>query len=45
MHAHVSIPSSTPFHVMGDISKESLVRSSSQLVTKAKRPRDDTTLA
>ena len=34
MHARVSIPSSNPFHVIGTISKESLVWSFVQLVTK-----------
>ena len=45
LHAHVSIPSSFHFYVMRVIRKESLVRSSSQLVAKTKRPRDDATLA
>ena len=45
LHAHVSIPSSFHFYVMRVIRKESLVRSSSQLVVKTKRPRDDATLA
>ena len=45
LHAHVSIPSSFHFYVMSVIRKESLVRSSSQLVTKTKRPYDDATLA
>ena len=43
--AHVSIPSSFHFYVMRVIRKESLVQSSSQLVAKTKRPRDDATLA
>lgn len=43
MHAHVSIPSSTPFHVICAISKEYVVRSFTQLMAKAKRPRDDST--
>ena len=38
MHAHIPIPSSTPFRMMGAISKESMVRSFTQLVAKAKRP-------
>ena len=45
LHAHVSILSSSHFYVMSVIRKESLVRSSSQLVAKTKRPRDDATLA
>ena len=43
MHAHVSIPSSTPSYAMIAISKESFVRSSTQLVANAKCPQDDST--
>ena len=42
---NVSIPSSSHFILMGAIGKESMARSSSQMVAKSKRPQDDTTPA
>ena len=40
-HVHVTIPLSSPFYVMGAISKESILRSDAQLT--AKRPRVEST--
>ena len=44
---HVSFLSSSRFYVMGALGKVTLsrTRSSSQLIVRAKRPRDDSTLA
>ena len=42
-HIHVPIPYSPLFPMMGAIGKESLVRSSTQLMAKAKRPHQEST--
>ena len=44
-HAHILIPSSPLLRIMGDISKESLVRRATHLVTKAKWPHQESTPA
>jgi len=41
---HIPIPSSLFFTIMGAISMESMQRSATQLVAKAKRPRQESTL-
>lgn len=42
---NVSIPSSSHFVLMGAIGKESMARSSSQMVAKSEQPQDDATPA
>lgn len=42
-HFGVNFPSTGHFHVMGTLGKGTISRSSSQLIAKAKRPREDET--
>lgn len=44
MHTHMSIPSFSPFPIMGSVNKEFLIRSSTEIMTKAKRPQQEPTL-
>ena len=43
-HMHIHFPSSPLFSIIGAISKESMRRSAAQLVAKAKRHRQESTL-
>ena len=43
-HMHIHFPSSPLFSIIGAISKESMRRSAAQLVAKAKRPHQESTL-
>ena len=42
-HVHITTPLSSPFYVMGSISKESIRKSDAQLATKWPRMEDDAT--
>ena len=44
-HMHVPIPPTPHFSIMGAITQDSLRRSIAQLTSKAKRPREESTLA